>query len=762
MPPRSSNRRGASATKKSPALPKTRKSTPKSKQQAVPLIDDEENRVPESGILSNTVEEDKIQELVPSVAVEEKEIKQEEEVSGPSIDEEKEIQQDTEVLTTNASEVKEESLSDGEEKAVIREEVLVTTVVEETITEEVSVTTVTVEETNVMEEAFGEENPDIVLENLSEMNTMCIEKGENDSDEESPDEMNSGESENGEEDENDGAHMDLDQGAKEDIVEEETAAAVIDDTKGGGDGNDTPGANEGATGEGEGEKSGDDEEDDEEDGDPSAFTHAPFTDRKKEKDFEIFVGGLDKQAVEEDLIKVFGKFGEIQATRIVKHPTTQKSKGFAFIRYATVEQAKKVLAELKDGTEVLETLKSFGIEQIEDMQFPDDPKIQGKSKGFALLEFSTHSDAMAAFQRLRKPDAVFGCDRSATVAFAQTPIRPSEEALSQVKTVYLEGLTDSWDEERVKEFCKQYGEIENVQLSRNLVTKRNDFAFVAFTSRESAVACVEGINNAQIGEGDIKVKANLAKPQNKGRLQKQGARGGFKVKEGEKTEEAGPSKMKGHAKSKEAERKGKALPKLKTAKGGKPNKPQHSVAEGQRAGVPSRSERTNWQRKELPAKGEKRSRRDLNTGHSKRPSKKPRGNIRDRPSSGFGNQRYNSHSRKARPNYSAASATYGNPYAHGYVASASSYQGHAYGAVSGSHAYGAVSGSKQHYSDMEPHAGYLEPAAVQGQNPPGYGLRRAGGHEGQGSRVAAYGGGLGGGYHPSSAAYPPRPAYYYN
>jgi len=82
------------------------------------------------------------------------------------------------------------------------------------------------------------------------------------------------------------------------------------------------------------------------------YVQAPLTKRKKQKEFEIFIGGLDKGAVEEDLIKVFGLFGEIQSVRIVKHPLTQKSKGFAFISYASTEHAKKALAELKDGTEV--------------------------------------------------------------------------------------------------------------------------------------------------------------------------------------------------------------------------------------------------------------------------------------------------------------------------------------------------------------------------------------------------------------------------
>lgn len=76
----------------------------------------------------------------------------------------------------------------------------------------------------------------------------------------------------------------------------------------------------------------------------------------------------------------------------------------------------------------------------------------------------------------------------------------------QVKTVYIDGLPDSWDEEKVKEYVQQYGQIEKIQLSKNFtVARRKDFGFVSFSSRESAVACVDGINNSEIGEGDKKV-----------------------------------------------------------------------------------------------------------------------------------------------------------------------------------------------------------------------------------------------------------------
>lgn len=70
--------------------------------------------------------------------------------------------------------------------------------------------------------------------------------------------------------------------------------------------------------------------------------------RRKRKEFEVFVGGLDKDATEEDLKKVFGEVGEVTEVRLLVNPQTKKNKGFAFLRFATAEQAKRAVTELKN------------------------------------------------------------------------------------------------------------------------------------------------------------------------------------------------------------------------------------------------------------------------------------------------------------------------------------------------------------------------------------------------------------------------------
>lgn len=70
--------------------------------------------------------------------------------------------------------------------------------------------------------------------------------------------------------------------------------------------------------------------------------------RRARKEREIFVGGLDRDAVEEDVRKVFKYAGEVVEVHIHKDPATNKNKGFAFVQFATKEQASYALSEMKN------------------------------------------------------------------------------------------------------------------------------------------------------------------------------------------------------------------------------------------------------------------------------------------------------------------------------------------------------------------------------------------------------------------------------
>ncbi|XP_020260759.1 nucleolin-like isoform X2 [Asparagus officinalis] len=672
MPPKSK-------TSAKRASPLKKKATPSEAPSPLPAVAEESDEISTAAILKDDAPPEE-NEIAPMA----------------SLNEEKSMEVKEEAMEEKTAEV-----TAGSEKT--QEEIVVEKIVEETTVEKIE-KEVVVEETVTVKAPMEGGASNVVVPEVS---------GEaEDEENEAEDEENEAEDKEVEESEEEESEEEEEEEEKEEAGEKQIAQEE--------------------TGEGEIESiSGDDEENDEDD--PAMYI-SPMTERKKQKEFELFIGGLDKGAVDSDLVKVFGVFGEIQSVRIVKHPSTQKSKGFAFLRYANIEHTKKALAELKDGIEVkgkkvmvsasqdndtlylgnicktwtrdhvLETLKGYGIEQIEDVLIPDDPKSEGKIKGFAFLEFKSHSDAMTAFQRLRKPDAVFGRDISAKVGFAQAPLHPCEEDLMKVKTVYVEGFPKSWDEAKLEELCNQYGEIEKVQLFR----KRKDFGFVGFFSRDSAVACVEGINNTQFEEG-INVKANLAKPVYKGRLAKQ-SRGGFKVqKDADSTEEPDKSK-KNKGKSKAVHDKKKPKPNFKSSNKSTPSKSQDKNLK-----------KKNDSRRVQSAKGQKRGRKDADSSINQQPPKRARrnqnhGRRHDRSSTGHSNYR---------------SSYPTNPYTlhqTAYAPPATSYT---------THIYPGASVTQPRHTHLEPHAGYL-PAANQVRHPYEYEDRRAGAYSSQPRSSSGY------------------------
>ncbi|KAL5726829.1 hypothetical protein ACHQM5_000079 [Ranunculus cassubicifolius] len=266
--------------------------------------------------------------------------------------------------------------------------------------------------------------------------------------------------------------------------------------------------------------------------------------KKKQKEFEVFVGGLDRDADEDDLEKVFKKIGDVVEVRLVKNKYSQKNKGFAFVRFASIEQAKKAAAELNytqirgkvcevtrnNDNETLhlgnicttwtkdtlvERLRPFELENLDDVHLIEDPRDRRKNRGYAFLNFSTHMDAVAACNKLQKGSLYLGTTTRADIAFAKSAVEPDEEIMSQVKSIFLDGLPPSWDEAQVQHHFQKFGEIENVQLARNMPSaKRRDFGFISFKTRDAALNCIDTVNNEGIGEGSQKVpiRATLRKP----------------------------------------------------------------------------------------------------------------------------------------------------------------------------------------------------------------------------------------------------------
>ncbi|GJS29058.1 heterogeneous nuclear ribonucleoprotein Q isoform X1, partial [Tanacetum coccineum] len=172
--------------------------------------------------------------------------------------------------------------------------------------------------------------------------------------------------------------------------------------------------------------------------------HDVFKKRRKQKEFKIFVGGLDKDATEEDIRKIFSAVGDVAEVRLMMNAQTKKNKGFVFLRFATVNRKQCGVSPSQDSDTLFlgnicktwtkeAKLKYYRIDTVEDLILVEDKKNDGTNRGFAFLEFSSRSNAMDAFKHLQKRDVTFGLDRPAKVSFADSFIDPGDEIMAQVK-----------------------------------------------------------------------------------------------------------------------------------------------------------------------------------------------------------------------------------------------------------------------------------------------------------------------------------------
>ncbi|XAR56626.1 hypothetical protein NMG60_11037182 [Bertholletia excelsa] len=68
-------------------------------------------------------------------------------------------------------------------------------------------------------------------------------------------------------------------------------------------------------------------------------TNQPEKPPPAEPSTNLFVSGLSKRTTSEGLKEAFSKFGEVVHARVVTDRVSGYSKGFGFVRYATVEEA---------------------------------------------------------------------------------------------------------------------------------------------------------------------------------------------------------------------------------------------------------------------------------------------------------------------------------------------------------------------------------------------------------------------------------------
>ncbi|CAL2242147.1 unnamed protein product [Prunus armeniaca] len=254
---------------------------------------------------------------------------------------------------------------------------------------------------------------------------------------------------------------------------------------------------------------------------------------------EVFIGGLPKDTLEEDLRDLCNEIGEIIEIRLMQDRETGESKGYAFIGFKTKEVAQKAIEELhnkafkgknlrcslsetkhrlfignvpKIWTEdefrkVIEEVGP-GVEHIELIKDPQNPS---RNRGFAFVLY--YNNACADYSRQKMSNSNFRLDgNSPTVTWADPKSTSDHSAAAQVKALYVKNIPENTSTEKLKELFQRHGEVTKVVMPPGKGGQgKRDFGFVHFAERSSALKAVKDTEKYEIDGQPLEVV--LAKPQ---------------------------------------------------------------------------------------------------------------------------------------------------------------------------------------------------------------------------------------------------------
>ncbi|XP_044765661.1 nucleolysin TIA-1 isoform X2 [Coccinella septempunctata] len=175
------------------------------------------------------------------------------------------------------------------------------------------------------------------------------------------------------------------------------------------------------------------------------------------KHHHIFVGDLSPEIETQTLREAFQAFGDISDCRVVRDPQTLKSKGYGFVSFVKKSEAESAIAAMNG-----QWLGSRSIRTNWATRKPPAPKNEVNSKPLTFDEVYNQSSPT-------------NC------------------------TVYCGGITNGLTEELMQKTFTLFGTIQEIR-----VFKEKGYAFVRFSTKESATHAIVAVHNTDINGQVVK------------------------------------------------------------------------------------------------------------------------------------------------------------------------------------------------------------------------------------------------------------------
>ncbi|KAK4352480.1 hypothetical protein RND71_027998 [Anisodus tanguticus] len=193
----------------------------------------------------------------------------------------------------------------------------------------------------------------------------------------------------------------------------------------------------------------------------------------------VYVKNLPETTSDEDLKKLFEKYGTITSALVMKD-ANRKTRCFGFVNFETSDAAASAVEQL-NGSSLNEKVLFVG-------------KAQKKSEREADLRAKFEQERASRFEKLKGAN------------------------------LYLKNLDDSVNDENLKELFAEYGTITSCKVMRNAKGVSKGSGFVAFSTPEEATRALNEMNGKLIGKKPLFVAVSQRKDERRMWLQAHFAR----------------------------------------------------------------------------------------------------------------------------------------------------------------------------------------------------------------------------------------------
>ncbi|ORZ18826.1 hypothetical protein BCR42DRAFT_436152 [Absidia repens] len=230
-------------------------------------------------------------------------------------------------------------------------------------------------------------------------------------------------------------------------------------------------------------------------------------------DQRLYVGSVNYTLTDHDLRQVFEPYGPIDFVDLHKDLATGRSKGFAFIQFRNVADAKEALSKM-NGFELAGRNLKVGMVTEKSQQpnngqgngINDSGPLDDDSAGMTLNSMS-RAELMKKLAA-RETDLMPTAEKVTQQPAVNVPPIPTPTVVSS-RTILLNNMFDPADETEpdwvqeltvdIKEECQQYGTVEHIYVNPNSMGE----VYLKFGSVEAGEKAVQALNGRWFGGRQI-------------------------------------------------------------------------------------------------------------------------------------------------------------------------------------------------------------------------------------------------------------------